>query len=174
MKKHTNYLAGPITGCTYEGCTNWREAFKTHMPDGVQCLSPMRGKDYLEQEQVIDGSYPAEVLSCSRGIMTRDFFDCNRADVVVVNLLGATRVSIGTVMEIAWAYQRHTPTIVIMERDSTVNVHEHPMIAEATGFRVETMEQAAHVAKVILFDPAELVQFNEYQANTVREKYVQA
>jgi len=106
--------------------------------------------------------------------MTRDFFDCNRADVVVVNLLGATRVSIGTVMEIAWAYQRHTPTVVIMERDSTVNVHEHPMIAEATGFRVETMEQAAHVAKVILFDPAELVQFNEYQANNMRDKYVQA
>jgi nucleoside 2-deoxyribosyltransferase len=164
MKKHTIYLAGPISGCSYDGCTSWREAFKTHMPDSVQCLSPMRGKDYLDQEQVIDGSYPNHVLSCSRGIMTRDYFDCTRADIVVVNLLGAPRVSIGTVMEIAWAYTRHTPTIVMMEKEA--NVHEHPMIAEAIGFRVETMEQAAHVAKVILFDPAELRDFNAYQARS--------
>ena len=154
MKSHTIYLAGPISGCSYDGCTSWREAFKSLVPESVQCLSPMRGKDYLEQEQVIDGSYPGHVLSCSRGIMTRDFFDCTRADVVVVNLLDSARVSIGTVMEIAWAYAKHTPTIVIME--PTGNLHEHPMIAEAIGFRVETMEQAAHVAKVILFDPAEL------------------
>ena len=51
-----------------------------------------------------------------------------------------------------------------MEKEA--NVHEHPMIAEAIGFRVETMEQAAHVAKVILFDPAELRDFNAYQARS--------
>lgn len=160
MKAHTIYLAGPITGCSYAGCTDWREYFKTLVPASVQCLSPMRGKDYLAGEKIIDGSYPEHVLSCSRGIMTRDRFDCTRADLVVVNLLAAPRVSIGTVMEIAWADLLRTPTIVVMEKEGTdpANVHEHPMLAEATGFRVETLEQAAHVAKVILFDPKELQQ----------------
>ncbi len=154
MKSHTIYLAGPISGCSYGECTDWREAFKTLVPRSVQCLSPMRGKDYLAGQKLIEGSYPAHVLSCSRGIMTRDFFDCTRADVIVVNLADAPRVSIGTVMEIAWGFQTRTPVIVVMEKEG--NVHEHPMIAEAIGFRVETLEQAAHVAKVILFDPAEL------------------
>lgn len=154
MKKQTIYLAGPISGCSYGECTNWREAFKTLVPASVRCLSPMRGKDYLAGEDVIDGSYPEHTLSCSRGIMTRDFFDCTRADLLVVNLSGCgSRVSIGTVMEIAWAFQRRTPVIVVMEKG---NVHEHPMIDEAIGFRVETLEQAATIAKVILFDPAEL------------------
>lgn len=162
MKKQTIYLAGPISGCSFGECTNWREAFKTLVPDSVRCLSPMRGKDYLAGENVIDGSYPDKVLSCSRGIMTRDFFDCNRADLLVVNLSGCgSRVSIGTVMEIAWAYQNRTPCIVVMEAG---NVHEHPMINEAIGFQVKTLEEAAHVAKIILFDPAEL----NYPIQTVR------
>lgn len=156
------YLAGPITGCTYRGCTNWREAFKDMLrenmagegwnPDGVRCLSPMRAKEYLDQVGVINKDYPSVdfgPLSCSRGIMTRDFFDCTRADILVVNLLGATIVSIGTVMEIAWAYQNRTPTIVVMEKEN--NLHEHPMIWEAIGFRVESLEQAAHTAAAVLW-----------------------
>jgi hypothetical protein len=35
--------------------------------------------------------------------MTRDRFDATRCDVLLVNLLGAERVSIGTMMEVAWA-----------------------------------------------------------------------
>lgn len=153
MKSHTIYMAGPISGCSYGECTDWREYFKTLVPASVQCLSPMRGKDYLAGEKIIDGSYPEKVLSCSRGIMTRDRFDCTRADLVLVNLKDAPRVSIGTVMEIAWADYRRTPIIAVMEKG---NMHEHPMIDEAIGFRVETLEEAAHVAKVILFDPKEL------------------
>ena len=156
------YLAGPITGCTYKGCTSWREAFKGLLantmagkdwkPQEVRCLSPMRAKDYLDQVGVINKDYPSVdfgPLSCSRGIMTRDFFDCCRADILLVNLLGATIVSIGTVMEIAWAFQNRTPTIVVMEKEN--NLHEHPMIWEAIGFRVETLEQAAHTAAAVIW-----------------------
>lgn len=157
------YLAGPITGCTYQGCTSWREAFKEMLakamagpdwrPEEVRCLSPMRAKDYLDQVGIINKDYPSVEfgpLSCSRGIMTRDFFDCCRANILVTNLLGASVVSIGTVMEIAWAYQNNTPNIVIMEPDNK-NLHEHPMIWEAIGFRVESLQQAADTAVAVLW-----------------------
>lgn len=153
------YLAGPITGCTFEDCTNWREAFQRLMASTdtrdkfdvskVQCLSPMRGKDYLAEEKEIFHDYPEHVLSCQRGIMTRDFFDCTRADLVVANLFGAPIVSIGTVMEIAWAFQAKIPVIAIMDRAG--NLHDHPMIREAIGFRVEDLRAAAHTALMILW-----------------------
>lgn len=148
MKNPSIYLAGPISGCTFKGCTTWRKEFRELMPEGVECLSPMRDKEYLDAEELIEHDYPDQVLSCQRGIMTRDFFDCTNATLIVVDLRGATRVSIGTVMEIAWAYATRTPVVAIMEPEG--NLHDHPMVREAIGFRVETPEQAARVVRSIL------------------------
>lgn len=142
------YLAGPITGLSYAESTDWRDQFEKLVP-GIQCLSPMRGKGYLAKEHSIAKDYPASVLSCQRGIMTRDFFDCIRADAVVVNLLGAKTASLGTVMEIAWSFQAQKPVIAVIEEEG--NPHEHPMIREAFGFRVKTLEEAAHVVNVVLW-----------------------
>lgn len=147
----TIYLAGPISGCSYGECTDWRDFVTGQLePDGIQCLSPLRGKEYLRSEKVIDGSYPQQVLSCDRGIMTRDYFDCTRADAVLFNLLGATqKVSIGTMMELAWAYQKQIPAIFCIE--PTGNIHDHPMTREAMGFRVDNLPAAIHVARMVLW-----------------------
>lgn len=166
------YLAGPITGCTYDGCTDWRNQFAqsinmiplaTHPASGpnkhlviqpgepryIKCLDPMRAKSYLKSlGEMIYDEYPQDVLSCQRGIMTRDFFDCTRCDLVFVNLLGATRVSIGTVMEIAWAFQARIPVVAAIEE--TGNLHDHGMIREAIGFRLSTLEDAARTIRAIL------------------------
>ena len=145
----TVYLAGPISGCTFEGCTSWRDYAITKLSaHKIKGLSPMRGKEYLASEKIIDGAYSDFVLSCSRGVMTRDRFDTSRCDVLLVNLLGATKVSIGTVMEVAWANLLQKPVIAIIE--PTSNVHDHPMIQEAIGFRVQTVDQALDVAISIL------------------------
>jgi nucleoside 2-deoxyribosyltransferase len=159
------YLAGPITGLTFGEATDWRKCFDAvfeqklndtyDQPFGppasdVRILSPMRCKDYLAPLGKIDHVQPeAFALSTSRAIMTRDFYDCTRADLVVVNLWGAETVSVGTVMEIAWAYQKRTPLIAIMEK--TGNKHSHPMINEAIGFRVETIEEAVQTAIAVLW-----------------------
>jgi len=79
--------------------------------------------------------------------MTRDYFDCTTCDILIVNLLGYTRVSIGTVMEIAWAHAHRIPIICIMEEG---NIHDHPMINEAIGFRVESVYDAIDVARAVL------------------------
>ncbi len=143
------YLAGPISGLSYQACTEWRERFASllnHRP--VMCLSPLRGKEYLRQKEVIHHDHPEHVLSTQRAIMTRDFNDCTRCDLVLVNFLGVKSVSIGTCMEMAWAYQNHTPVICVMEAG---NPHDHPMIREAIGFSVATIEAAAETAELVLF-----------------------
>ncbi len=88
-------------------------------------------------------------LSGPRGIMTRDRFDATRCDVLLVNLLGAAKVSIGTVMEIAWADLKRTPIVVAIENDGS-NPHEHAMIGEAIGFRCGTLDEALDVVRSIL------------------------
>lgn len=145
----TCYLAGPITGLTFDGCTDWREfAVKELNTVGITGLSPMRAKDYLKNETFVGDEYQDTVLSSSRGIITRDRWDTNRCDLILVNFLGAPRVSIGTVMELAWADACRTPSIVVMEPEG--NLHEHSMLREVTGFRVETLEEGLEIAKAIL------------------------
>lgn len=152
MKEYFIYLAGPISGLTYKECTEWREYFYKTIDEStikhVTCLDPMRGKTVLQQEQSIQSTGYQDILCKNRSITTRDRFDVMRSDLIVVNFLGAKRVSIGSVMEIAWADMLRKPIILIMEGSG--NLHDHGMITEAVGFRVSTVKEAIKVAKSIL------------------------
>lgn len=148
MRTYSVYLAGPITGISYGNATDWRHWFADALPTSIEAFNPLRGKDYLRHEVEIKAEYKNVALSCARGITTRDYYDVRRADLVVVNLLGASKVSIGTVMEIAWAKAFQIPVILIIEEKD--NVHDHPMIQESVGFRVNTLEEAIWLTKVIL------------------------
>jgi hypothetical protein len=117
------------------------------MDERIACFSPMRNKEYLANEVVVGDSYANTVMSCSRGIMTRDRFDCTRSDMLLVNLLNAKKVSIGTVMEMAWADLKRIPIVIAMEAD---NVHAHAMIQEAAGFVVGSLEEAMRVVERVL------------------------
>jgi hypothetical protein len=144
----TVYLAGPITGCSYEGCTNWRKYAIAKLAEcGIAGLDPMRGKEYLEAETSVSDNYSGEVLSCSRGIMTRDHWDCLRCSLLLVNLRHATRVSIGTCMEIAWAWDNGIPVVAVLEPG---NPHDHSMINEAIGFKMQSLDEAISIIKAIL------------------------
>lgn len=137
------YLAGPISGLTYDGAVDWRQDVARRLADnGVTAWSPMRAKEYLCAEQSLNSKgYNASVsaLSTPGGIVTRDRWDCQRADVVLVNFVGAKRVSIGTVLELAWADAARVPIVAAMEPG---NLHEHAMVEALVGFRTSTLEEA--------------------------------
>lgn len=148
MERQRVYLAGPISGLSYGDCTDWREYVSRCLFKDMDCLSPMRAKEYLSHENVIADSYQFKSLSCDRGITTRDYNDVKRCDLVFVNFLGATKPSLGTCMEIAWAKAFQIPVVVAMEK--TGNPHDHCMIRECVGFRVETVEEAIHITRATL------------------------
>jgi nucleoside 2-deoxyribosyltransferase len=145
------YLAGPIAGLNYEGATEWRDIARQQLYDcGIQGVSPMRGKEYLRDVRNFDsaGNYGNfSCMSSARGITTRDRYDATHCDVMLVNLLGANKVSIGTVMELGWADANRIPIVCVMEEG---NIHDHGMINEVIGFKVETLEEALHIVKIIL------------------------
>lgn len=148
----TVYLAGPIAGLSYGGATEWREkAIPWLAAHDIRALSPMRAKEHLAGfptfTPTCEGYGDISPLSGPRGIMTRDRFDATRCDVLLVNLIGASKVSMGTIMEIAWADLKRTPIVCAMEPG---NIHEHAMVNEAIGFRCGTLDEALHLVAAIL------------------------
>lgn len=145
------YLAGPISGCSFAGCTEWREGvIKDLAQDGIIGVSPMRSKEYLSKLESISATGQEyahmSAMSTPKGVTTRDRFDTQRATVVLVNLIGAKTVSIGTMIELGWADSVRVPVVLAMEPG---NAHEHMMVESIAGFRLSTLEEAVSVVKAI-------------------------
>lgn len=137
------YLAGPITGESWAGSTDWREDMITALDRyDMHGVSPLRGKEYLKNETQISDSYENTTLSSSKSIFARDFHDVKRCDALLVNFLGSKKVSIGTVMEITYAWTLRKPVVVVMDVD---NIHKHSMLGEASSFILPTLNEAAAV-----------------------------
>lgn len=142
------YLAGPISGLTYDKSQEWRhEVAETFANHGVDAYSPLRSKQYLQSYGQLEGSYENHPLSCAKGILSRDRWDVMTADLVLVNLLGTERVSIGTVMEVAYADAFRKPIVLAVEQG---NVHVHPMMTEAANFICSTLHDAVNVSLAVL------------------------
>lgn len=155
MSKPIVYLAGGIAGLTASEMLDWRAEAKRRLSvRGIEALSPMRAKESLVSgdERVstdFKGYEKRGAFFTSKGIMTRDRNDVLRADALLVNLLGLTKPSLGTIMELAWADILRKPAVVAIE--ATGNPHDgHPMIHEAMPFRVETLDEAIDAVAVIL------------------------
>ncbi len=141
------YLAGPITGMSYGDCTDWRHAVASKLPAHIVGVSPLRGAKYLAQEKAIADSYEHRPLSSQKGITCICHMDVKRADMVLVNFLGAEKISIGSVMEIAWADAHRKPLIIVMDEK---NLHNYAMIRDVAGFIVPTLDEAVDIAIRVL------------------------
>jgi nucleoside 2-deoxyribosyltransferase len=148
----TVYLAGPITGLTYDEGQDWRLRMTRQFGSlqGVQALSPLRGKSYLKDAGTLGfGDYSkVHPLSSDVGIVTRDLNDVRRADVIIANVLGAQTASPGTCMEIGAAYEHHIPVILVIEPED--NPHDRHMVRGGVGYRVDNLDDAWAIAATIL------------------------
>lgn len=168
------YLAGAITGLTYEEARHgWRQDFATLIGeameandqsfDDVEILSPMRGKDhiagYSDSENPITGHIASEYvensMSTGKGIVARDRWDTKRADVVVANLKDTAPgvVSIGTCVEFGWR-DGNGPLIMIVPdgggMEGKTHAHDHLMLYEIADYIVHTVEEAAELTLKLL------------------------
>jgi nucleoside 2-deoxyribosyltransferase len=153
--KGTVYLAGPITGLSYGGATDWREyARKALAEDYIEGISPMRAKHYLARLSEISGHgrdyHNMNVISQQHSVVTRDRFDTQRVDVVLMNLLGAKAVSIGSMVELGWADAARVPVVLVREEPGTGGAHDHMFVHELGGFGVATLEEGLDVVRAIL------------------------
>lgn len=151
------YAAGSMAGLEWDKANDWRQWLRMVMYD-CEVRSPMRGKEALRALQTIPNASESlgesagikgldAAVSSQHGIMVRDYYDVSTCDILFVNLLYATTVSIGTVSEIAWAYAFRKPVILVMEEKG---VHAHPFVLEAAYVRVDNLVDGVVVARTLL------------------------
>lgn len=143
------YLAGPISGLTYDEAESWRTKVRGRLPSAVRWYSPLRNQQqFRDVGSLSPTTYNNESpLASKHGIMSRDAWDVKTSDLVFCNLLGAKSVSIGTVMELGMAYAWQKPVVLVMEPN---NVHEHVMIDHAWSFRTDNIEAGIQLVADIL------------------------
>lgn len=142
------YLAGPIAGHTFDSAQDWRSEFAAQMPPSIICYSPLRGKRYVGKPgTAINVDTYNHPLANDRSLMVRDFWDCQTADLIVAHLGDATAPSLGTCMELAFAYTMHKPVVATLLNGGP---HDHPMVREAITHRASSLKEAAEIVRFIL------------------------
>ena len=119
------YLCGPILGCTDEECKNWREAAKQQ---GFNCIDPMR-RDYRGKE-----------LQYYQEIVEDDKLDIMMCDALLVNYI---KPSVGTSMEILFAWEQRKRIIVVAAKGSVIS----PWLKYHSDAIVETFAEAFQLLK---------------------------
>jgi nucleoside 2-deoxyribosyltransferase len=143
------FTSGPITGLSYGDATNWREYVREQLaPYNIEAVSPLRHKEYLTEELSIEDRYEKSTLSTAKAISYRDRFDALRCDVVLTNVLGTSKVSIGTMIETGIAAASMKPNILVIENES--NIHHHAMLETYCGWVVPTLDEGIEVVKALL------------------------
>ena len=123
------YLAGLISTDHPESLA-WRDLAGGRLGmAGFEVITPMRGKDNLAKH-TRDGGV-TDPSRTPRDIVLRDYHDVERANVILVHLelFGSNRPLIGTLCELAWAWQLRKPVIAICSEDNKL-MRNHPFISE--------------------------------------------
>lgn len=146
--EYSVYLSGPIRGLVYGEATDWRDHVAKKLPQHILAICPMRYKEFLRNGQVLDlADMPDHPIVRRAGLVTRDRFDVMRCDAMLVNLIGAKDISIGTCVEFGWADAYRKPIITAIGEN---DVHDHGFIHQLSGFVVRTLDEAIEVAQAIL------------------------
>lgn len=135
--KQSVYLSGPMGGCSFKEMNDWRAYVAERLNSNtLKCILPTRS--FTEK------SNPTET---DKWINRRDYFDCVRSQCVLVNFQGMKTLSIGTIMEIAWAYQKQIHIICVCEPDGPQN---HPMLKDSITHEVSSLDEGIAAVRELL------------------------
>lgn len=140
------YLCGPMSGVKTSDSAGWRKYVAAKLAHDIIPLSPLRGKSFLKNDDIIAHTYN-NVIATAEAITTRDRNDVINCDLVMANFLGAEIVSIGSVIELGWADMMRKPIVLIMEPG---NIHKHPIIDTICGYKTHTLDEAINIVNIVL------------------------
>lgn len=140
------YLAHQISGLSYEEVHAYYTEMTRVLGVWYEILHPMTAKGTLRTELEFKAADYRSPVATNHAIAERDEWMVAQADVVFVNLLGNSHVSIGCVCELAWAHLLRKHTVVVMEEE---NIHQHAFILECADIVFATQDEAVgYLAKL--------------------------
>ena len=148
------YLSGPITGLTYKQARfGWRKEVGDRLAEAsIPVLSPMRHEGHLaelEAKKITNASIDPinHFFSQPKMIVAKDFLDIDMSEVMLVNFIGAKKVSQGTVAEMGYAYAKGKTIITVLDKD---NVHNSVFVREMSDAVLDNMDDALHIVQSLL------------------------
>lgn len=131
MKKPVLYLCGPINGRTDADCKDWREEAKALWEGDTK--DPM------------DRDYRGRELECINEIVENDKQDIQASDALLVWF---DKPSVGTSMEVFFAWGRSKPVVVVNRSDKPLS----PWLVYHSAAVCGTLEEALNVCKARIQD----------------------
>lgn len=150
MKDPTIYLAGPMTGLTYEEISTWRnkaDKFLRHV--GWHVLSPVTDKMATDHPINDDAKRDTEhrpIVRTSSAFVSQDIFYVKHSDAILANFTGAKKVSLGTIWELGVADALGKMIVSVIEPGS---VHDHSFVRRRSSLFVPTMDEALEYLSII-------------------------
>ena len=133
------YCARPISGCSFDEVVNYyQDTVDCLKGMGYDVLYPMCGKSYLRNEVEFKAHGYDHPLSTNHAIVERDHWMTQSCDILLVYLIGAKTVSIGTVAEMSWAHHMGKHTVVMMEPG---NIHQHAFVLDMADVIFPTYQE---------------------------------
>lgn len=119
------YLAGAVSGCTYEEAGTWRKDVAQYYEyEDVTILDPMEDKSFFIDKTIT--TEPSNGLhTADKAIVSRDKYSVLTSDIVLANLSYGENPLIGTCVEIGWADMKNIPIIAVCPKGSRA---DHPFI----------------------------------------------
>lgn len=133
------YFAHPMSGIAFEDVQEYYNLIRETFGTICYVQTPM---DIIARTDLKERKECIKEPGMTNDVITnRDYRFVRECDVVFANLSKCTRPSIGTIMEIAWAYAHHKYLIIVMDKNG---LHEHGMILGAHPLIFKTFEEAAN------------------------------
>jgi hypothetical protein len=135
------YLAGFIQGTVIDQCYGWRKRIREYYNHyhgkryPITWIDPLNGEDFAEiSPDGLKGVMPPHT------IVHKDYTSVQICDLVVVNMdtFGQSRPLTGTICELAWAWDKHKPIVMITDEP---NYKFHPFLEYFASWIVPTVDE---------------------------------
>lgn len=132
------YLAGPISGEKYDDiAVAFKGKAECLRAAGFTVLSPMLSAGDIRNEIELRAYGYKGPTTTNHAIFRRDRWMVEQADIVFVDLSDTSRVSIGTMFELAWASLMGKHTVAVVD-----DIHMHAFVLEAVDVRFALVSEA--------------------------------
>ena len=145
------YLAGAITDCTEGEAKDWRaEVARQLWQHGIGSISPLRCEPIRGEHYSLSNADPR--FGTARAIASKNFADVQMCDMILCYMPRAMmerRLSLGTLVELAWAHALRKPTILVSDY---ALLQDHPVVQACANWPLTTLDEACEVLIGILGD----------------------